>query len=232
MDEVWLIDELVHAGPEHLDAAFVAGYDRKQGYPDPAADLAVFSAYGLGTSAVVLDLGSGTGLFALAAAQRFGQVIAVDISPTMIKHLRAQVSEAGLANLRCVQAGFLTYVHTGPPVAGVYTRNVLHHLPDFWKAIALYRIARMMQPGGILRLKDLIYDFEPSQADDVFGRWLDGAAQDPASGYTRDDFATHIRSEHSTYRWLLEPMLAAAGFEIVSAHFSGSVYGSYTCVRR
>jgi hypothetical protein len=98
--------------------------------------------------------------------------------------------------------------------------------------MALYRIARMMQPGGILRLKDLIYDFEPPQADGVFGRWFDGAAQDPASGYTRDDFATHIRSEHSTFRWLLEPMLAAAGFEIVAADFSGSVYGSYTCVRR
>ena len=31
-----MIDELAHAGPEHLDPAFVAGYDRKQGYPDPA----------------------------------------------------------------------------------------------------------------------------------------------------------------------------------------------------
>lgn len=27
-----MIDELAHAGPEHLDAAFVAGYDKKQGY--------------------------------------------------------------------------------------------------------------------------------------------------------------------------------------------------------
>jgi hypothetical protein len=39
--EPWMIDELAHAGPEHLDAAFVAGYDRKQGYPDPAE----FSTY-------------------------------------------------------------------------------------------------------------------------------------------------------------------------------------------
>jgi hypothetical protein len=30
-----MIDELAYAGPEHLDAAFVAGFDRKQGYPDP-----------------------------------------------------------------------------------------------------------------------------------------------------------------------------------------------------
>jgi hypothetical protein len=30
----------------------------------------------------------------------------------------------------------------------------------------------------------------------------------------------------------LEPMLAAAGFEIVTADFSGSVYGAYTCRKR
>ena len=30
-----MIDELAHAGDEHLDEEFIAGYDRKQGYPDP-----------------------------------------------------------------------------------------------------------------------------------------------------------------------------------------------------
>jgi hypothetical protein len=40
-----MIDELAHAGPEHLDPAFVAGYDRKQGHPDPAPDVAVFAAH-------------------------------------------------------------------------------------------------------------------------------------------------------------------------------------------
>lgn len=32
MTQRWFIDELKHAGHEHLDADFVAGYDRKQGY--------------------------------------------------------------------------------------------------------------------------------------------------------------------------------------------------------
>jgi hypothetical protein len=61
---------------------------------------------------------------------------------------------------------------------------------------------------------------------------LDHAADDPALGYTSADFAEHIRTEHSTFRWLLEPMLAAAGFEIVTAEFSGSVCGVYTCRKR
>src|SRR5213080_3347210 len=46
--ESWMIDELAYAGPEHLDAAFVAGFDRKQGYPDPAEDLDALAEQGLG----------------------------------------------------------------------------------------------------------------------------------------------------------------------------------------
>ena len=131
-----------------------------------------------------------------------------------------------------MRAGFLGYEHEGGPADGVYSRNALHHLPDFWKAIALSRIAAMMRPGGVLRLHDLIYDFRPWQAGEVFADWLDTPVVDPALGYTRDDLAEHIRTEHSTFRWLLEPMLAAAGFEVESADFDGAVYGAYTCVRR
>jgi ubiquinone/menaquinone biosynthesis C-methylase UbiE len=229
--EAWMIDELAHAGPEHLDAAFVAGYDRKQGYPDPAEDLAIFEAHGLDTASEVLDLGAGSGQFALAAARRFGHVTAVDVSPVMIGALRDRAVAAGLANLDCVQAGFLSYARSGPPANGVYTRNALHQLPDFWKAVALDRIARMMRPGGVLRLRDLIYDFHPGEAAEIFQGWFDHAASDPADGYTAEDYAEHIRTEFSTFRWLLEPMLAATGFEIVSADFDGRLYGAYTCVR-
>ncbi len=176
--------------------------------------------------------GAGTGRFALAAARRFGHVTAVDISEAMLGFLRQRAAAAGVANLECVQAGFLSYQHAGPPADAVHTRNALHQLPDFWKAVALDRIGRMLRPGGVLRLRDLIYDFQPSEADEVFGRWLDGAADDPALGYTAADYAEHIRTEHSTFRWLLEPMLAAAGFEVLTADFERSVYGAYTCRKR
>jgi len=227
-----MIDELAHAGPEHLDPAFVAGYDRKQGHPDPAEDLAAFEAHGLDASSAVVDLGAGSGQFALAAARRFGHVTAADVSPAMIALLRERAAAAGLANLDCVQAGFLSYDHSGPPADGVHTRNALHQLPDFWKAVALDRIARMLRPGGVLRLRDLIYDFDPGEAPGIFQRWFDHAAVNPAEGYTGADYAEHIRTEFSTFRWLLEPMLAATGFEIVAADFAGRLYGAYTCIKR
>ena len=53
--ETWMIDELAHAGPEHLHPAFVAGYDRKQGYPHPGEDLDAFEAHGLRASSAVVD---------------------------------------------------------------------------------------------------------------------------------------------------------------------------------
>ena len=226
-----MIDELAYAGPEHLDAAFVAGFDRKQGYPDPAADLDAFTAQGLGAEAAVVDLGTGTGQFALAAARRFGQVTAVDVSPAMLTLLRERAASENLANLDCVRAGFLSYSHAGPPADAVYTRHALHQLPDFWKALALDRIARMLRPGGVLRLRDLIYDFRPAETEEVFRNWFGHAARDPAEGYTGEDYAEHIRTEFSTFRWLLEPMLAEAGLEIVTADFEGSLYGAYTCIK-
>jgi len=232
MTKPWVINELDYAGPEHLDPDFIAGYDRKQGYPDPAEDLAVLDELGLDDSATIVDLAAGTGQFALAAARRFQRVVAVDVSPAMQGFLRDRVFEAGLGNVELVRAGFLSYEHTGPPADAIHTRNALHQLPDFWKAVALDRIAGILRPHGVLRLRDLVFDFRPAGADEVIGRWLDGASKDPALGYTREDYAEHLRTEYSTFRWLLEPMLEAAGFEIVEAEYTGSLYGAYTCVKR
>jgi ubiquinone/menaquinone biosynthesis C-methylase UbiE len=85
----WMLDELGHAGPEHLDPEFVAGFDRKQGFPDVEVDLEVLRRHGaLDADATVVDLGAGTGRFALAAARHCGRVVAVDVSPAMVAHLR------------------------------------------------------------------------------------------------------------------------------------------------
>ncbi|KAB8161642.1 methyltransferase domain-containing protein [Streptomyces sp. 3MP-14] len=232
MTTPWMIDELAHAGPEHLDEAFVAAFDRKQGFPDPGPDLAALRTHGVGPDATVLDLGAGTGRFALAAAGSFDRVIAVDISPAMAGVITRRARERSLANLAVVTAGFLGYRHQGPPVDAVHTRHALHQLPDFWKTQALERIAALLRPGGVLRLRDLIYDFAPAEAEDVFADWMARASRDPLLGYTAEDYAEHIRTEHSTYRWLLEPMLDAAGFDIVETQYEARLFGTYTCLRR
>jgi len=232
-----MIDELAHAGDEHLDEDFIAGYDRKQGYPDPEPDILAFETHGLDSTSTVIDFATGTGQFAIPAARRFGRVTAVDVSPAMIAAVRAKAADgaaadgAAPARLECVRGGFLSYTPAAP-VDGVYTRHGLHQIPDFWKAIALRRIAGMLRPGGVLRLRDLIYDFGPQEAPEIFAAWFAAAADDPAEGYTAEDYAVHIRTEHSTYRWLFEPIIAAAGFDITEVSYEGRLYGTYTCVKK
>jgi SAM-dependent methyltransferase len=75
------------------------------------------------------------------------------MSPGMLAHVRA----AAPSTVEAVQAGFLSYEHTGRPADAVHTRNALHQLPDFWKGIALDRIGRILRPGGVLRLQDRVY---------------------------------------------------------------------------
>jgi SAM-dependent methyltransferase len=227
----WWLDERAHAGPEHLDPAYVGGYDRKAGY-DPSDDVAVLRACGVGAASVVAELGAGTGVFTTAIAPQCGRVIGVDVSPAMVAALRQRVDALGLHNVTVVEAGFLSYAHRGPPVDAVFTRNALHHLPDFWKAIALRRVAELLRPGGVLRLHDLVYDFSPVEADARVEAWLAGAVDDSTAGFTAEELAEHVRTEYSTYSWLLEKMLDRTGFEIVERSFRRGVYGAYTCARR
>jgi SAM-dependent methyltransferase len=220
----WRFDEFAHAGPEHLDASYVAAYDEKSP-TDWSEDVEALLALGVGATSTVVDLGAGTGAFARAIAPHVARVVAVDISEPMVATMRAHGVEG-------VCAGLLSYEHQGDPPAAVFTRNALHHLPDFWKVIALDRVARLLRPGGVLRLRDLVYSFEPADADAAITAWLAAAPKDPAAGWTAAELAEHVREEHSTFAWLLEPMLERAGFEIRDRRLSSTrTYGAYTCVR-
>ncbi|MGH2491763.1 MAG: class I SAM-dependent methyltransferase [Candidatus Limnocylindria bacterium] len=152
----WLFDEFAHAGDEHLDPAYVATYDRKAG-TDPTEDVALLRNLGRGTHATLVDLGAGTGTFTLAAAPFCRRVVAVDVSSAMLTILRAKIEHLGSTNVSCEHAGFLTDQHPPGTADFVYSRNALHHLPDFWKALALERIAAILRPGGILLLRDLVF---------------------------------------------------------------------------
>jgi len=227
----WYLDELVHAGPEHLDDAYVASYDRKAGF-DPAQELSRLQALGLNESATLVDMGAGTGALALAAARVCRRVIAVDVSPTMLGVVRRRAEQQHLRDVECVQSGFLTYEHTGQPADFVYSRHALHQLPDFWKAIALERIAAVLRIGGVLRVRDLFLSCPLSQAHVVIESWLAQASDRPDVGWTRAELETHLRDEHSTFTWLFEPMLMQAGFEVREATYSDShIYAEYSCVR-
>jgi SAM-dependent methyltransferase len=223
---------MARAGPEHLDPAYVAGYDRKARV-DPTNDLAVLSERVANTESTLIDFGAGTGTFALAAASQCKRVIAVDISAAMVAAMQTKAAEVGATNVECVQAGFLSYARTGAPADFIHTRNALHHLPDFWKALALQRMAELLRPGGVLHLRDLVFAFKPHEAESFIRNWLDTSAAEPAEdGWTREELEVHLRDEYSTFNWLLEPMIEQAGFEIEQADYGRvRVYAEYICTK-
>lgn len=227
----WFLDEGTHAGDEHLDPAYVATYDHKARV-DPSEDLALLRTLGLNDNGVLVDVGAGSGNFVLAAAPLCRRVVAVDISPTMLGTLRAKAAARGLKNIEGVQGGFLTYVHQGDPADVVYSRHALHHLPDFWKAMALVRMSSILRPGGVLRLRDLVYSCEPRDIARVIEPWLAAAAARPEDGWTRQELETHVREEYSPFSWALEAMLEHVGFQIQQAEYDASrIYAAYTCVK-
>ncbi len=229
----WWLDEQRHAGREHFDEQHARRYDAKM---DAAAEeeIALLRDAGfLGAGSSVIDLGAGSGQFALAAAEVCERVVAVDVSPVMLAQLTAKL-DGSAGNVEAVGAGFLTYEHSGEPADVVYSRFALHHLPDFWKAIALERIAGMLRPGGAFRLSDVVYSFEPADAERRIEAWItETMAADVERGWTRPELAEHVRDEHSTFTWLLEPMIERAGFEILDAsHSDSGMFAQYLCQRR
>jgi ubiquinone/menaquinone biosynthesis C-methylase UbiE len=226
-----LFDEHAHAGPEHLDPGYVAVYDEKTG-ADLEEELALLRECGLGPETTLVDLGAGSGLVAVTAAPHCRRVVVVDPSPAMLAVARERAAAASVDNVELVESGFLGYEHRGDPPRLVHSRNALHHLPDFWKALALVRVRRLLPPGGIFCLRDLVFSFEPQEADERLEGWFAAAAASPAHGWTRPELEEHVRSEHSTFSWLLEPMLEHAGFAIRSATHRRGAYSTYVCVAR
>ena len=223
----WLLDEVGSAGRENLDAGHVARYDGKE---DAAAadEVALLGRWGLSEDSVVIDLGAGTGQFTLAVARHCARVVAVDVSPVMLELLRTKIEDAGLDRIDVVEAGFLTYEHTGRPADFVYSRYALHHLPDAWKAIALARMRDMLRPGGVLRVSDVVYNFPAQDAAARFEAWCATGGDGVVGEWSQAELEDHIRDEHSTFTWLLEPMFHRASFDIADAvHSDDGIFAQY-----
>ena len=91
----------------------------------------------------------------------------------------------------------------------------------------------MLRPGGVLRLWDVVYGFAPQEAAGAIQAGIAPfTATDPEDSWTRAELAEHIRDEHSTFTWLLEPMIERAGLDIVDADYSEDrLVARYVCRR-
>jgi SAM-dependent methyltransferase len=223
----WLLDELSFVGRENLDAAHVARYDTKED-ASASSEIALLKGMGMARDSLVVEFGAGTGQFTAEVAPVCAEVIAVDISEPMLTHLRAKIARLGLDNVKVVRAGFLTYEHVARPADFIYSRFALHHLPDFWKVVALSRLRHMLRTDGVLRLWDVVYDFAPAEAEDRIEAWCATGGDTVEAQWSRAELEEHVREEHSTFTWLLEPMILRSGFQIAQAeHSDDGVFAKY-----
>lgn len=223
----WQYDEFTGPAVDLRQPFHAATCDGRKSLQEKAHRLV--SALCIGVGQTVVEFGVGAGAVSLAAAETGAEVIAIDVSAAALERLEEQARQAGLTTLKPVHAGFLTYAHRGPPVDLVVTRFALHHLPDFWKGVALAHIARMLKPGGRLFLQDVVFSFDPVDHRMAIEHWIEEQAKN--GNAPRSAYEAHVRAEHSTFAWVLEALLEKAGFSIIRRELTSPVYARYLCER-
>lgn len=224
----WFYDELQQVGVDFEDTAQVEAYDRNQG-SSAEADRTLLDRLGVSEGHTVIDLGTGTGAFAIQASLAGAHVVAADVSRTMLDYAQQKARVAGAVNIEFHHGGFLTYEHRGEPVDFIVTKYALHHLPDFWKMVGLLHMVSMLKAGGVLYLRDVVFSFDPAEYRSRIDAWIERVAKPAGEGFTACDFEMHVREEQSTFGWIIEGMLKRAGFEIEQVDYLTPEHAQYVC---
>ncbi len=116
----------------------------------------------------VLELGPGPGYFSVEVARRLGpegRLVCVDIQPGMIGALRHRLLQAGVTNVLPLVGDALGLPLGDRSVDCAFLVTVLGELPDRPKALAELR--RVLKPGGILSISEILPDPDYQFADVV-----------------------------------------------------------------
>lgn len=105
----------------------------------------------------VLDLGCGTGQLSIPLAEAGADVIAVDISPSMIERLAAKAETAGIRNLKGVVVPIEKLDVPPQSLDLVVSNYAMHHLRDGDKAALLKKANTWLRPGGKLVVGDMMF---------------------------------------------------------------------------
>lgn len=222
----WQWNEMQQVGTDYADTAEVARYERRMGqFRNLAAeDAAILDLLALPKGSRILEIGTGTGHFALAAAASGHRVTALDISSAMLQFAADRADAAGLSEVEFRRAGFLTFTAAPAEFDAAVSVAVLHHLPDVWKAVALCKIHRTLKPGGRFVLRDVVFS---SNDRDPRGQFDTIVHTVPPS--MRPEFTMHIAKEYSTLDWIMEGLLARAGFALQKINAAQAPLVEYLC---
>ena len=132
-------------------------YDVVAGHFIRRTDAALLALADLRPGDRLLDVGTGPGYLARAAAPRVGvdgRAVGIDASPEMIQQAKTKAGREGSnAEFIVGSAGLLPFDDAVFDV--VVSRLVIHHLPGDLKSQALAEMGRVLAPGGRLVIADL-----------------------------------------------------------------------------
>jgi 2-polyprenyl-3-methyl-5-hydroxy-6-metoxy-1,4-benzoquinol methylase len=205
-----------------IDSAVASLYDR-HGDSDLHARTAL-SMLGVKAGWRVADIGCGNGLLACEAALMGAEVDAIDISPAMLALAQVEARDRKVA-IRTQSAGLLSFAYQAESYDLIVSEFTLHHLPDFWKAVAMARIFAALKPGANFYLRDIVFVRTPDGSERDVEEWAEFSISN--HDFNRDSVITHMRDEYSTFGWVIERMLVDAGFELVSADYHAPLHGTY-----
>ena len=160
----------------------------------------------------ILEIGTGTGEMACRLSEHCKKATAIDTSKSMLAMAKYKAEKRGHKNIEFCSGGFLSYQSNGVLFDGIFSQLALHHLPDFWKYVAIQRIYNFLKPGGLFYLRDVIFSSNVKDYRELFQTFINFFQIDPEFA---DRVSGHIRDEFSTFDWVIEGYLRQAGFRII-----------------
>jgi ubiquinone/menaquinone biosynthesis C-methylase UbiE len=147
-----------HTSGMHMDFSNAAHFARA--FDDPERDASqkpdeVIARLGLEPGSVVVDLGSGTGYFVPRLSRAVGpsgKVLALDVEPNMVEHVRERARKAGLANVESRKVPYDDPELAPASVDRVLIVNTWHHIDR--RVEYARKLARALKPNGELWIVD------------------------------------------------------------------------------
>lgn len=119
-------------------------------------------------SAIVADIGTGTGFLAAGLAPHAAKVYGFDANEHMLEVAKKNLAPFTNIELRAAKGDLIPLSQNS--LDGVFANMYLHHAPEPPKAI--HEMARILKPGGMLCITDLDTHDHEWQREQMADLWL------------------------------------------------------------
>ncbi len=230
MDNKWYFDEFTQIGTDYSDIKKVEAYDDKmlkfRNYKEEAEF--ILNAFNIDSKDIILEIGTGTGHFAIEASKRCEKVYAIDVSKIMLDYAKLKAEKENRKNIEWLNYGFLSFNIPDIKFNHIVTNAALHHLPDFWKVVSIKNIYDSLKDHGNFFLGDVIYSCNIDDINLKMEESINNAKKIDNEFY--NEAIIHIKEEYSTFSWIIEGIFERVGFKFQRLNEKNN-FMTYICMK-